>query len=138
MTKPDTRPTERSTSLPEAIQRAVDAALDKKARDVVVLDLSASDAFTDYFVVCSGHTGRQARAIVDGILKQLRERGTRPSHVEGYDHGQWVLIDCFDFIVHVFTEETRRFYDLDRLWGSATRVEFSSPPSGRLDMSRVT
>ena len=56
----------------------------------------------------------------------LREKGNRPSHVEGYDHGEWVLIDCFDFIVHVFTKETRLFYDLDRLWGNATRMEFSN------------
>ena len=126
MTEPDTGPVDLAAPLPEAVHQAVDGALDKKARDVVVLNLSTSGAFADYFVVCSGQTGRQVRAIVDGILGRLRETGTRPSHVEGYNHGEWVLIDCFDFIVHVFTEETRRFYDLDRLWGSATRVEFSS------------
>ena len=124
MTKPVATPTKSTTPLPEAVHRVVEAALDKKAYDVVVLNLSGSGAFTDYFVVCSGQTGRQARAIVDEIVKQLREQGTRPSHVEGYDHGEWVLLDCFDFIVHVFTEDTRRFYNLDRLWGSATRVEF--------------
>lgn len=124
MTERDTEVTVRTAPLPDDVGLAVGAALDKKARDVVVLNLVASGAFTDYFVVCSGQTGRQARAIVDEILKQLREKGTRPSHVEGYDHGEWVLIDCFDFIVHVFTDETRRFYDLDRLWGSAERVTF--------------
>lgn len=124
MTKPVATPAKSTTPLPEAVHRVVEAALDKKAYDVVVLNLSGSGAFTDYFVVCSGQTGRQARAIVDEIVKQLREQGTRPSHVEGYDHGEWVLLDCFDFIVHVFTEDTRRFYNLDRLWGSATRVEF--------------
>lgn len=125
MTDIDTTSATTTNPVPEAIQLVVNAALDKKARDVVVLDLSASGAFTDYFVVCSGQTGRQVRAIVDGILEQLREQDARPSHVEGYDHGEWVLIDCFDYIVHVFTEETRRFYDLDRLWGSAARVRFS-------------
>lgn len=112
--------------LPDVISEAVNAALEKNGQDIVVLNLSTSGAFTDYFVVCSGQTGRQVRAIVDGVLKMLREKGTRPSHVEGYDHGEWVLIDCFDFIVHVFTKETRRFYDLDRLWGNAARVEFSN------------
>ena len=127
MTKPATGPAESTTPLPAAVHQVVDAALDKKAHDVVVLNLSGSGAFTDYFVVCSGHTGRQGRAIVDEIVKQLREQGTRPSHVEGYDHGEWILLDYFDFIVHVFTEETRRFYNLDRLWGNAGRVEFSNP-----------
>jgi len=112
--------------LPDVISEAVNAALEKNGQDIVVLNLSTSGAFTDYFVVCTGQTGRQVRAIVDGVLKMLREKGTRPSHVEGYDHGEWVLIDCFDFIVHVFTKETRRFYDLDRLWGNAARVEFSN------------
>ncbi len=124
MTKPVATPAKSTTPLPEVVHRVVEAALDKKAYDIVVLNLSGSGAFTDYFVVCSGQTGRQARAIVDEIVKQLREQGTRPSHVEGYDHGEWVLLDCFDFIVHVFTEDTRRFYNLDRLWGSAARVKF--------------
>ena len=127
MTKPGTRPAKSTPPLPAAVHQVVDAALDKKAYDVVVLNLSDSGAFTDYFVVCSGHTGRQVRAIVDEIVKQLREQGTRPSHVEGYDHGEWVLLDCFDFVVHVFTDEARRFYNLDRLWGSAARVKFSNP-----------
>jgi ribosome-associated protein len=108
------------------VHQVVNAALDKKAQKVVVLNLSGLDAFTDYFVLCSGKTGRQVRAIIDGVVKQLREQGTRPSHVEGYNHGEWVLLDYFDFVVHVFTEDTRRFYDLDRLWGRAERVEFSN------------
>ena len=112
--------------LPDMISEAVNSALERMGQDLVVLNLSTSGAFTDYFVVCSGQTGRQVRAIVDGILKMLRENGTRPSHVEGYDNGEWVLIDCFDFIVHVFTKETRLFYDLDRLWGNAARMEFSN------------
>jgi len=128
MTERDRGVSERTAPLTKDVRLAVGAALDKKARDVVVLNLASSGAFTDYFVVCSGQTVRQARAIVDEILKQLREKGTRPSHVEGYDHGEWILIDCFDFIVHVFTDETRRFYDLDRLWGSAERVEFPNSP----------
>ena len=126
MDEPRTQTFKNTMALPDVISEAVNAALEKKGQDIVVLNLSTSGAFTDYFVVCSGQTGRQVRAIVDGVLKMLREKGTRPSHVEGYDHGEWVLIDCFDFIVHVFTKETRRFYDLDRLWGNAARVEFSN------------
>ena len=115
------------SDLPRSVQLAVDAALDKKANQLVVLDLKTSGAFTDYFVVCSGQTGRQVKAIVDEILKELRESGRKPSHVEGYDHAQWVLVDCFDFIIHVFTQETRRFYNLESLWGSARRLEYKEP-----------
>lgn len=127
MDEPRTQTFKNTMVLPDVISEAVNAALEKKGQDIVVLNLSTSGAFTDYFIVCSGQTGRQVRGIVDGVLKMLRAKGTRPSHVEGYDHGEWVLIDCFDFIVHVFTKETRRFYDLDRLWGNAARVEFSNP-----------
>ena len=126
MNEPKIKTLKNTMVLPDMINEAVNAALEKKGQDIVVLNLSTSGAFTDYFIVCSGQTGRQVRAIVDGVIKILREKGTRPSHVEGYDHGEWVLIDCFDFIVHVFTKETRRFYDLDRLWGNAARMEFSN------------
>ena len=112
--------------LPELVRRAVDAALDKKAFDVVVLDLRGLGAFTDFFVVCSAQSTRQVKAIVDGIGRQLRARERRASHVEGYDHAEWVLMDYFDFIVHVFTRDTRLFYDLERLWGSAARIELAS------------
>ncbi len=115
------------TSLPPTVRLAVDAALDKKALDVIVLDLRASQAFTDYFVLCSGRTARQVRAIVDEVEERLRSADSRPSHIEGYENAEWVLVDCFDCVIHAFTEETRRFYDLERLWGSAERLEFASP-----------
>lgn len=117
--------------LPEPIPQIVGAMEDKKALDVVVLDLRASGAFTDYFVVGSGRTTRQVQAIVDAIAKRLRSSGVRPTHVEGYAHAQWVLMDCFDVIVHVFTRDTRALYDLERLWGSATRIEL--PMTGAED-----
>ena len=117
--------------LPEPIPQIVGAMEDKKAIDVVVLDLRASGAFTDYFVVGSGRTTRQVQAIVDAIAKRLRSIGVRPTHVEGYVNAQWVLMDCFDVIVHVFTGDTRELYDLERLWGSATRVEL--PAAGAAD-----
>ena len=117
--------------LPEPIPQIVGAMEDRKALDVVVLDLRASGAFTDYFVVGSGRTTRQVQAIVDAIAKRLRSIGVRPTHVEGYAHAQWVLMDCFDVIVHVFTRDTRELYDLERLWGSATRIEL--PMAGAED-----
>ena len=116
-----------SAELPEALQAAVTAAQGKKALDIVVLDLRASGAFTDYFVLCSGRSTRQVKAVVNAIEEQLRALDARPSHVEGYQHAEWVLIDCFEFVIHVFTKDTRRFYDLERLWGSARRVELGEP-----------
>jgi len=115
--------TVRVPDLPEPIPQIVSAMEDKKALDVVILDLRASGAFTDYFVVGSGQSTRQVQAIVDAIGKRLRSIGMRPAHVEGYAHAHWVLMDCFDVIVHVFTRDTRDLYDLERLWGSATRIE---------------
>ena len=112
--------------LPEPIPQIISAMEDKKALDVVVLDLRASGAFTDWFVVGSGRTTRQVQAIVDAIAARLRAIDARPAHVEGYAHAQWVLMDCFDLIVHVFTRDTRALYDLERLWGSATRIEIPS------------
>jgi ribosome-associated protein len=105
----------------------VHSAHEKKAFDVVVLSLGNSDAFTDYFVLCSARSTRQVRAVVDGVRQQLRSSDNTPSHVEGYDHGEWVLLDFFDFVVHVFTPDTRRFYDLERLWGNATRIPVPEP-----------
>jgi ribosome-associated protein len=110
------------------VTRAVRAALDKKATDVVVLDLRHTPAFTDYFVLCSGHNQRQVRAIADAVEEALRAAKVRPSHVEGYDRSEWVLMDFFTFIVHVFTPQTRLFYSLERLWGDAERIEISDEP----------
>lgn len=116
-------------SLPPQVQRAVRSAQEKKAFDVVVLSLDSSDAFTDYFVLCSARSSRQVRAIVDEVRKQLKRSERTPSHVEGYEHGEWVLMDFFEFVVHVFTPDTRRFYDLERLWGNATRTAIPDPGS---------
>jgi ribosome-associated protein len=99
------------------------AALDKKAEDAVVLDLTRASAFTDFFVICTGGNRRQVQAIADAVQEALSKRGTRPALVEGYERGEWVLIDYFDFIVHVFLPATREFYGLERLWGDAERVE---------------
>lgn len=110
------------------VARAVKAALDKKAVDVVVLDLRGTPAFTDFFILCSGHSQRQVKAIADGVEEALRAAKTRPAHVEGYDRAEWILMDYFTFIVHVFTPQTRAFYSLERLWGDAERIEVSDEP----------
>src|SRR5262245_44254538 len=105
------------------VGKAVRAALDKKATDVVVLDLRGTPAFTDFFVLCSGQNPRQVKAIADAIEESLRAAKIRPAHVEGYERGEWILMDFFSFIVHVFNPQTRAFYSLERLWGDAERVE---------------
>lgn len=109
--------------LPQQITLALQAAEDKKAVDLVVLDLRKAGGFTDYFVICSGTNSRQIRAIADGVMDALATDGGKPAHIEGYDRSEWVLLDYFDFIVHVFAPETRVFYGLERLWGNAETVE---------------
>ena len=113
-----------SSRLPKAISAAVEAAHDKKATGVVVLDLKKAGAFTDYFVVCTANNPRQVQAVADAIEQALKAQKQRASLVEGYARAEWVLLDYFDFVVHVFSTHARDFYGLDRLWGSATRIEF--------------
>ncbi len=116
---------------PAEVQAAVRAASAKKAERIMVLDLRHTSAFTDVFVVCTGQNARQVRAIVDNVEEALRTTtGQKPTAVEGYRDSEWVLVDYFDFVVHVFTPETREFYALERLWGSAIRFEFSDEPAG--------
>jgi ribosome-associated protein len=110
-------------TLPRQIETAVRAAEDKKAENLVVLDLRQAAGFTDYFVVCSGTNSRQVRAIADGVMDALAAEGVKPSHIEGHDRSEWILLDYFDFVVHVFAPETRLFYGLERLWGNAERIE---------------
>lgn len=110
------------------VAKAVGAAQDKKALDVVVLDLRQTPAFTDFFVLCSGANQRQVKAIADAVEDTLRAAKVRPAHIEGYDRAEWVLMDFFSFIVHVFTPQTREFYSLERLWGDAERIEVTDTP----------
>ena len=105
------------------VREAVEAALDKKAAGLEVLHVAELTSLADYFLICSGSTERQTGAIADSIEERLREKlDTRPRMVEGVSPGRWILMDYGDFIVHIFTEETRRFYALDRLWGDAPDV----------------
>ena len=112
-------------ALPAQVERAIRAAEDKKAIELVVLDLRKAAGFTDFFVICSGTNPRQIRAIADAMVEALADEGVKPAHVEGYDRSEWILLDYFDFIVHIFAPETRLFYGLERLWGSAERIEFA-------------
>lgn len=112
--------------LPKAVKLAIAAAADKKAENALLLDLRKASAFTDFFVICTGTNVRQVQAIANGIEEALRAAGLKPSLIEGYERGQWVLIDYFDFIVHIFLPATREFYGLERLWGDAKRVEIQS------------
>jgi ribosome-associated protein len=123
--KRSVRPRKKPTAarLSSDLTAAVAAALDKKAQDVVVLDLTKASAFTDFFVICTGANLRQVQAIADAVQEAV---STKPALVEGYQRGEWVLIDYFDFIVHVFQPATRQFYSLERLWGDAERVEVSA------------
>lgn len=99
------------------------AALDQKAENLKVLDLTEIAGFTDYFVICSGTSDRQVRAIVDEIMESLKEMGAKPLACEGYTEGRWVLVDFGDIVVHVFQEALREYYDLESLWADAPRVK---------------
>ena len=119
----------RTKKLTGDIEAAARAALDKKATDVVVLDLRHTPAFTDFFLICSGQNTRQVQAIADSIEDALKDTKIRPSHIEGYDRAEWVLMDFFSFIVHVFTPGTRAFYSLERLWGDAVHIRLAEEPT---------
>ena len=121
-TKPKA-PRKATVRVPDQITAAVNAALDKKAEKLELLDLRDGLAFTDFFIICTGNNVRQVQAIADGIQESLRDMGVRPALVEGYNRAEWILLDYFDFIVHIFTPATRDFYALERLCGDAKRVE---------------
>src|ERR1035437_7648879 len=106
------------------VNAAILACQDKKADNVTVLELEKdSGAFTDYFVMCSGTNSRQIQAIADAVDERLESLGLRVTHSEGYKQAEWVLLDYVDFVVHIFSEKARQFYDLERLWKSAKRLE---------------
>jgi len=107
----------------EQVSAAAQAADEKKAQQIVVLRLSAITEFTDYFVICTGNSTRQTQAIADAVIEELKKVKARPLHTEGYNNAEWILIDYGSFVVHIFTEESRSFYDLERLWRDAERVE---------------
>ena len=111
------------TVLDERICAALHAAGEKKAIEPVVLDLREIASFTDYFVIVSGQNERQVQAISDEIYEQLKKAGETAARVEGYKTAEWILLDYGDFVVHVFEQKARKFYDLERLWRESKRVE---------------
>jgi ribosome-associated protein len=114
----------RNNDLTRQVAEAISACQSKKAEEVSVLQMEKnSGAFTDYFVVCSGTNPRQIQAISDEVEQRLGKAGFRPTHVEGYRQAEWVLLDYVDFVVHVFSEKARHYYDLERLWKSAKKME---------------
>jgi len=110
-------------TLAEKTRRCALAADSRKAEEIVVLDVQQLSSVADYFLICSGSSDRQVRAIADAIAEELAQHGEKPMAIEGYQKGTWVLIDCADLIVHIFDEDTRRFYGLERLWHRAPHVE---------------
>ena len=121
-----TRRVRRPERFPKTVAGAVRAALDKQAEDVVVLDLRKAGGFTDFFVICTGGNPRQITAIADGVRETLkRDLDERPTLTEGIDRSEWILLDYFNFVVHVFSRDCRAFYGLERLWGNAERHEIS-------------
>ena len=107
----------------QQVALAVGAVENKKGEELAILEMDiASGAFTDYFIVCTGTNPRQIQAISDEVQERLTEAGVRPTSVEGYSQAEWVLLDYVDFVVHIFSERARKFYDLERLWKSAARL----------------
>ena len=111
--------------LPESVVRAAESALDRKASDVIALDLRGVSSATDYFVLATGNSDIQVRAIAESVMEALKIQGVRPLHVEGLDRARWVLLDFVDFVVHIFHPQAREFYQLERLWGDAPVQAFA-------------
>jgi ribosome-associated protein len=112
-------------ALPSPLTRAAELALGRKAIDVVALDLRGISSATDFFLLATGNSDIQVRAIAEHVLEGMKEEGDRPLHVEGMDRGRWVLMDYVDMVVHVFHPSAREFYQLEHLWGDAPRKDFS-------------
>ena len=122
--KTDKKEALKKKALKQQVSDAIHACQEKKAEQITVLELEqGSGAFTDYFVVCSGTNPRQIQAISDEVELRLKRAGQYPNSIEGYKQAEWVLIDYVDFVVHIFSEKARKFYDLERLWKSARKME---------------
>jgi ribosome-associated protein len=114
----------KKTDLKRQVSEAIHACQGKKAEELTILELEKnSGAFTDYFVVCSGTNPRQIQAISDEVETRLERTGLRAAHIEGYRQAEWVLLDYVDFVVHIFSQKARHYYELERLWKSAKRLE---------------
>jgi ribosome-associated protein len=121
----------------DRVRRAINAAAEKKAIDLTVLDLRGISSFTDFFVLATGTNRRQVQAIADEVSEQLKRNGSPAARVEGYQNAEWVLIDYGDFVVHVFDDKARRFYDLERLWREGRRRDLSPDDLTKLGSLRA-
>ena len=121
----------------DRVRRAINAAAEKKAIDLTVLDLRGISSFTDFFVIATGANRRQVQAIADEVSDQLKRSGSPAARVEGYQNAEWVLIDYGDFVVHVFDDKARRFYDLERLWRESRRRDLSPDDLTKLGSLRA-
>lgn len=119
-----------AAELDDRLLMAVHAAADKKALDIVVLDLREIASFTDQFIIASGTNERQVQAIADGVVDTLKKAGSPAARVEGYKTAEWILLDYGDFVFHVFDDKARKFYDLERLWRESRRVELPADLAG--------
>ncbi|HKO98532.1 MAG TPA: ribosome silencing factor [Pyrinomonadaceae bacterium] len=127
-----------SVELDERVLTALRSAAEKKAIDVVVLDLREIASFTDFFVIVSGNNERQVQAISDEVSETLKKQGSPAARVEGYKTAEWILLDYGDFVVHVFDEKARKFYDLERLWRESRRVALPAEFDNGIDSSLRT
>lgn len=115
----------------EALKIAIKAVDDKKGIDIVALDISSIANFADCFLLCSGDSQRQIRAIADEVEEKLSAQGFRPAHVEGYNNAEWILLDYLNLVVHVFSKQARAYYDLERLWRDAKTIDISRSSNSR-------
>ncbi len=128
MKKTDSKKTDlkKKNELKSQVTAALAACEDKKAEQITLLEMDQNaGAFTDYFLICSGTNSRQVQAISDEVELRLKRAGLYPNNIEGHRQGEWVLIDYVDFVVHIFSESARKYYDLERLWKSAKKVELA-------------
>src|SRR5512139_2464424 len=107
----------------DALKIAVNAADDKKAHDLVALDISQIASFASYFLLCTGDSSRQMQAIADEVEKRFKAVGIRPSHMEGYRNSEWILMDYLDMVVYIFSKTARIYYDLERLWRDGKKLD---------------
>jgi ribosome-associated protein len=126
--QPDTHEHD-TPALPADVLTAAQAAYGRKALDVVALDMRTIPSFTDVFLICTAQSQRQMRAVADAIEVALKDEGRRPSHIEGDERSEWILLDYFDMVVHVFTARQREFFALERLWGAAVRTAIPDQPA---------
>ena len=108
----------------ETVWTALEA---KQGEEMVLLDISVSSTFTDYFFIATGRSTRQTQALADSVMEQLRQQGLKAGHIEGYQRGEWILLDYGSFVVHIFVPGHRRFYNLEKLWSDGRRVRVSPP-----------